>query len=433
MNITFVRPNMRDARAADAMQPLAFAVLAALTPPEVALTLYDERIEPVDLEHDPDLVAMTVETYTARRAYQIADHFRQRGVPVVMGGYHPTFLPAEALEHADAVVLGDAEAVWPQVVADAARGTLRRTYRSDAPPALEGVTFDRGLFAGKRYARLVPVQYGRGCRFACDFCSIAAFYGRNLRQRPIREVVAEIEALDSRYILLVDDNLFADREHAADLFRALAPLNIRWACQVSIDIAQDTRLLDLMARSGCISALIGFETLNEANLRQMKKHWNVRHGDYASAIAQFHARGIMLYATFVFGYDHDTPESFDRTLDFALRSRFFLANFNPLTPTPGAPLYERLQHEGRLLYERWWLHPDYRYGQATFRPRSMSAEQLTAGCFRARQEFNRYGAIARRALNPQANCRTLSQLGIYLAANWISRREIYRKQGAHLG
>jgi radical SAM superfamily enzyme YgiQ (UPF0313 family) len=433
MKITFVRPNMRDARADDAMQPLAFAVLAALTPPEVALTLYDERIEPVDLEHDTDLVAMTVETYTARRAYQIADHFRQRGVPVVMGGYHPTFLPDEALEHADAVVLGDAEAVWPQVVADAARGMLRRTYCSDAPPALEGVTFDRGLFAGKRYARLVPVQYGRGCRFACDFCSIAAFYGRNLRQRPIREVVAEIEALDSRYILLVDDNLFADRAHAAELFRALAPLNIRWACQVSIDIAQDTQLLDLMARSGCISALIGFETLNEANLRQMKKHWNVQHGDYASAIAQFHARGIMLYATFVFGYDHDTPEAFDRTLDFALRSRFFLANFNPLTPTPGAPLYERLQGEGRLLYERWWLHPDYRYGQATFQPRGMSAEQLTAGCFRARQEFNRYGAIARRALNPQANCRTLSQLGIYLAANWISRREIYRKQGAHLG
>jgi radical SAM superfamily enzyme YgiQ (UPF0313 family) len=433
MKITFLRPNMTAARAADAMQPLAFAVLAALTPPDVEVVLYDERVEPVDLHHSTDLVAMTVETYTARRAYHLADQFRQRGIPVVMGGYHPTFLPDEALEHADAVVIGDAEGVWRQVVQDAARRTLRPVYQQAQPPPLEHAAFDRRIFAGKRYAHLLPVQYGRGCRFACDFCSIHAFYGHSLRQRSIRDVIAEIEALDSKYIVLVDDNIFADTQHAAELFTALIPLNIRWACQVSIDVARDTRLLDLMAKSGCISALIGFETLNEANLRQMKKHWNVGHGDYATAIEQFHARGIMLYATFVFGYDHDTPEAFDRTVDFALRSRFFLANFNPLTPTPGAALYDRLQSEGRLLYDRWWLDPQFSYGQAIFEPRGMTADELTAGCFRARQQFNRYSAIARRALNWQANSRTLAQLGIYLAANWVSRREIYRKQGARLG
>jgi radical SAM superfamily enzyme YgiQ (UPF0313 family) len=433
MKITFLRPNMSAARAADAMQPLAFAVLAAHTPPHVELALYDERIEPVDMEHSTDLVAMTVETYTARRAYHLADHFRQRGIPVVMGGYHPTFLPDEALEHADAVVIGDAEHVWGQVVQDAAQGTLRRVYQQEQQPALEYAAFDRRLFADKRYAALVPVQYGRGCRFACDFCSIHAFYGHTLRQRPIRDVVAEIEALDSRYVLLVDDNIFADPQRAADLFTALIPLNIRWACQVSIDVARDARLLDLMAKSGCISALIGFESLNTDNLRQMKKQWNLRHTDYATAIEQFHARGIMLYATFVFGYDQDTPEAFDVTVDFALRSRFFLANFNPLTPTPGTPLYDRLHAEGRLLYDRWWLDPQFSYGQATFQPRGMTADDLTAGCFRARQQFNRYGAIFQRALNRQANCRTLAQLGIFLAANWVSRREIYRKQGVQLG
>jgi radical SAM superfamily enzyme YgiQ (UPF0313 family) len=434
MKITFIRPNMTAARAADAMQPLAFAVLAAHTPPHVELALYDERIEPIDMQHATDLVAMTVETYTARRAYQVADTFRQRGVPVVMGGYHPTFLPDEALAHADSIVIGDAEGLWPQVVADAEAGTLQRIYQQQQQPALTtGGGFDRSIFAGKRYAGLIPVQYGRGCRFACDFCSIYAFYGRTLRQRCIRDVVAEIEALDSRTVLLVDDNIFADVEHAAALFRALQPLNVRWCCQVSIDIAHSPHLLDLMSRSGCIGALIGFESLNEANLRQMKKGWNLQHSDYATAIEQFHARGIMLYATFVFGYDHDTPDTFDITLDFALRSRFALANFNPLTPTPGAPLYARLEAEGRLLYNRWWLDPQFRYGQATFHPRGMTADELTAGCFWARQQFNRYGAIVQRALNTQANSRSLSRLGIYLAANWISRREIYRKQGRVLG
>jgi radical SAM superfamily enzyme YgiQ (UPF0313 family) len=379
------------------------------------------------------MVALSVETYTARRSYQVADHFRQRGIPVVMGGYHPTFLPTEALEHADAVVLGDAEGIWPQVVHDAQYGTLQPIYQQPQPPPLAQAAFDRRIFRGKHYAGPTPVQYGRGCRFACDFCSINAFYGRNLRQRPLRDVAAEIEALDSKYILLVDDNIFANIDHAAALFRALKPLNVRWACQVSIDIARHPELLDLMAQSGCIGALIGFESLNEHNLRQMKKGWNMRHGDYAAAIEQFHARGIMLYATFVFGYDQDTPATFDITLDFALRSRFCLANFNPLTPTPGTPLYARLHAEGRLLYDRWWLDPQFRYGQTTFAPRSMSADELTAGCFRARQQFNRYGAIVRRALNLQSNCRNLSHLGIFLGANLLSRREIYRKQGVQLG
>jgi radical SAM superfamily enzyme YgiQ (UPF0313 family) len=324
--------------------------------------------------------------------------------------------------------------LWPQVVADAEAGKLRHIYQQQQQPALvQGGGFDRRIFAGKRYTGLTPVQYGRGCCFACDFCSIYAFYGRTLRQRRIRDVVAEIEALDSRNILLVDDNIFANEERAAELFRSLQPLNVRWCCQVSIDIANSPHLLDLMSRSGCIGALVGFETLNEDNLRQMKKGWNLRHGDYATAIEQFHARGIMLYATFVFGYDHDTPEAFDITLDFALRSRFALANFNPLTPTPGTPLYARLEAEGRLLYDRWWLDPHFRYGQATFHPRGMTADELTAGCFWARQQFNRYGAIVQRAFNTQANSRSLSRLGIYLAANWISRREIYRKQGRTLG
>lgn len=433
MRITFIRPNMSDYRAADALQPLAFAVLAGLTPPDIALSLYDERIEPIPYDAPTDLVAITVETYTARRAYQIAAHFRQRCVPVVIGGYHPTFLPQEAGEHADAVVIGDAEELWPQVVQDARQGQLQPRYQQTGQPPLQHVPFDRRIFQGKRYGVVRPVQFGRGCRFACDFCSIHAFYGNTVRQRPIAEVVTEIAALNSKFVILVDDNIFADTARAEELFHALIPLNIRWGCQASIDLASKPHLLDLMARSGCMVVLIGFESLDERNLRQMKKQWNMRQGAYAQAIRQFHERGIMIYATFVFGYDHDTRASFDVCVDFALRSRFFLANFNPLTPTPGTPLYDRLQAEGRLLYDRWWLDPTYRYGQAIFHPHGMTADDLTEGCFHARTLFNRYTAIARRALDFQANCRSLAHLGVFLTGNVISRREIYRKQGQALG
>jgi radical SAM superfamily enzyme YgiQ (UPF0313 family) len=424
---------MTEGHTTNALQPLAFAAVAAHTPPDSQIVLYDECVEPIAYDDPTDLVALSVETYTARRAYAIADRYRQRGIPVVMGGYHPTFLPHEALEHADAVVMGDAEGVWAQLVQDVQDGTLRPLYRSSTHPPASSWRFDRRIFAGKRYAPLLPVQYGRGCRFACDFCSIHAFYGSGLRHRAVRDVVAEIEALDHKTIFLVDDNIFTTVDQAADLFRALAPLHIRWACQVSLDIAHHPTLMDLMARSGCIIAVVGFESLNEHNLRQMNKRSNMQERNYAAAVEQFHSRGIMLYATFVFGYDEDTPDSFDQTLEFALRSRFFVANFNPLTPTPGTPLYERLKAEGRLLYDRWWLHPDFRYGQAMFRPRGMSADDLTEGCFRVRKAFNRYGAIAQRAWNTRANCRSLFHLGMFLAANLVSRREIYRKQGQRLG
>jgi radical SAM superfamily enzyme YgiQ (UPF0313 family) len=433
MKITFVRPNLSDGRASDAMEPLVFGILAARTPPDVETTLVDERLEPIPYNEPTDLVALTVETYTARHAYQIATRFRRRGVPVVMGGYHPTFLPAEALHYADAVVVGDAEGLWEQVVRDARRGAVRGVYRQPGQPSLQGPAPDRRIYHGKRYAPISLIQYGRGCRFACDFCSIHAFYGTSLRQRPVADVVAEIEALGRKHVFLVDDNIFVDVPRAEELFRALVPLGIKWSCQVSIDVAANDRLLKLMERSGCLTAVVGFESLDEGNLAQMKKRWNLRHGDYTTSVRKFQDHGIMIYGTFVFGYDRDTPDAFDRSVEFALRSNFYLANFNPLTPTPGARLYDRLRAEGRLIHDRWWLAPDYRYGQATFHPRGMSAEQLTAGCYRARSEFNRWSSIARRLFDRKTNCRSPYRLGVYLASNLISRREIHRKQGQLLG
>jgi radical SAM superfamily enzyme YgiQ (UPF0313 family) len=424
---------MYDDRSSDAMEPLCFAILKSLTPAEIEVIFFDERLEPIPFDHPTDLVALTVETYTARRAYEIARRFRARGVPVVMGGYHPTFLPEEALQHADAVVRGDAEGAWERVLHDARSGTLKAVYENEAFPPLDDCMPDRSIFAGKKYVPVGLVQYGRGCRFNCSFCSVRAFYGTNLRQRPVANVVEDIRRSGRRHVFLVDDNLFVDEEKACELFEALIPLKITWSCQVSIDIAKHPDLVRLMARSGCIGALIGFESLDPGSLREIRKGWNVRWLSYEDAIRTFRDAGIMLYGTFVLGCDNDSADSLDAAVDFAIRNKFVLANFNPLTPMPGAPLFERMQEEGRLVHDRWWLDPDFRYGDSTLQPRGMTPQQLTAACFAARRKFNTLRSIMHRLFDARTNLRTPYRAGIFLMANLVSRREIHSKQSRKLG
>jgi radical SAM superfamily enzyme YgiQ (UPF0313 family) len=430
-HITFLRPALGEGFSADAMTPLVFAILKARTPREIATTMIDERVEPFT-RVSTDLVAMTVETFTARRAYAIAAEYRRAGVPVVMGGHHPSVVPEEALEHADAVVVGDAEGIWEKVVADAAAGRLQRLYRSTAgdggPPV-----YDRSIFAGRRYAPISLLQAGRGCRFACDFCSIHAFYGTYRAQRDPAEIVAELRTLPPRrLVFFVDDNLYWRRDAFEALMQALIPLRMRWCCQITIDIARDDALLDLMARAGCELALIGFESLDRDSLKQMRKNWNGVAGAYDDVIRRFHARGMMIYGTFVFGYDADTAESFERAANFAREQSLCIANFNPLTPMPGTGLYDRLRKEGRLLRDRWWLDPTFRYGDAIFLPRGLSPRELSEGPMRARRAFYSYRSIASRALRGAPMWRSPYKIGTMLFANWISRREIMRKQGRPL-
>jgi radical SAM superfamily enzyme YgiQ (UPF0313 family) len=432
MRITFVRPNMYNGRSDDAMEPLVFGILAGLTPEDVECRLIDERLEEVPHHIEADLVAITAETYTARRAYQIASACERDGVPVVLGGYHPTFRPGEALQFASAVVVGDAEGVWPTIVEDARRGALQRSYRGPLPD-LSGLRVDRSIFQRKRYQPISLVQFGRGCRYACDFCSIHAFYGSSLRWRPVGEVVRELEAISHPYVFFTDDNLFNNGGELRRLLAAIRPLEKRWSCQASLDVAADPQLVRLMADSGCLAVMIGFESLDRNNLQQMRKSWNRKYGRYDDLVGVFRDHGIMVYGGFVLGYDHDTEASFDETLAFAVRNRLFLANFNPLTPTPGSALYDRLAAEDRLIHDPWWLHDEFRYGDGMFRPRHMTAEQLHEGCYRMRTEFNRAGSLLYRALDLRANCRSPIHAFAYLVANLTSRREISRKQGQALG
>lgn len=419
-------------RSSDAMEPVVFAILAGYTPPDVECRLIDERLEPVPLDIDCDLVAITVETFTARRAYQIASVYERRGIPVVLGGHHPTFCPQEALQYARSVVVGDAEEVWPQVVEDARRGQLQRIYRSGFS-SLREMRIDRSIFHGKKYRPVALVQFGRGCRYSCDFCSIHAFYGSSIRWRPVSDVVDELCSIKRPYVFFTDDNLFNGGEELRELLAAIKPLKLRWSCQASIDVAADEGLVREMAESGCMSVMVGFESLDEDSLAQMKKSWNRKHGEYEELIAVFRNHGIMVYGGFVLGYDHDTLDTFDRTLEFAVRNKLFLANFNPLTPTPGSALYDRLAAEGRLVHDRWWLDSEYRYGDGLFRPSQLTPEQLHDGCYRIRTEFNRVSSVLRRSLDRRANLRSPLSAAAFLLANWISRREIHRKQDHSLG
>ena len=426
MKITLIYPRFAEGyRSPARMEPLVLAILAAITPREHTVQAIDERLEEVSLAEDTDLVAISVCTFSAKRAYAIAASYRQRGVPVVLGGFHPTLQPEEAMAHADAVVVGDAEATWPRVVVDAAAGRLQRLYAPATPGPVMAATPDRSVFRNKSYLPIRLVQFGSGCPRACEVCAIHAFYGSAVRHRPVESVVEELKASGARRVLFVDDNLLADRNAFHRLMEAILPLGLRWTSQMDLSIADNPDLLDLARRSGCQSMLIGFESLSENNLRQMGKAWN-HVSSFVSRLARIRRLGIMVYGTFLFGYDEDDPGVFKRTLDFVLEQKFFIANFNPLQPFPGTPLYERLQKESRLVYERWWMEPGYRWQETLVRPKGMTTEQLAQGCRWARARFHSLAGITRR-LPSRAHLGSLDNLAVYLASNWVSRREIRAK------
>jgi radical SAM superfamily enzyme YgiQ (UPF0313 family) len=432
MKIALIRPNLGDFRSSDAMPPLAMGILAARAPGH-DVAFYDEKVETIPLDLDADLIAMSVETFTAHRAYQLADHFRAQGQRVVMGGYHPTFLPNEALLHADAIVTGDAEGAWEQLLADLERGSHKRVYAGNNQAAMTGFKLERSIFSGKRYAPIELAQYGRGCRFACDFCSIHAFYGKSIRVRPVDTLREELEALNKRRLLFfVDDNLFSTRQRLDELLEMLKPLKLRWSCQISIDVARDVTLLDKLAEAGCAYVLIGFESLERKNLLQMKKRWNNVAGSYKDVVRELHSRGIGVYGTFVFGYDHDTADTIKRTVEFAIEARLELANFNPLTPTPASGLYDRLLAEKRLISPLWWLDQKYKYGDPIFAPLSMTPDEMSDGAFEAKKAFYSWSSIGKRTFLSDRRL-TLFGTSITTIANVISRREVYKKQGRVLG
>jgi radical SAM superfamily enzyme YgiQ (UPF0313 family) len=405
------------------MEPLPAATLAGLTPKDVEVRFYDDRMEAIPYDEKVDLVAMSVETYTAKRAYQIASDYRRRGVPVVMGGFHPSLCPEEVAEYADAVVTGEAEELWPGVLDDARHGTLAKFYRSTGRPKLAGLRPDRSIFQGKRYLPIGLLEAGRGCHFKCDFCAVQTVFSQTQTRRPADEILSELSALKGtkKLFFFVDDNITSNLAQAKEFFRALIPLGIRWVGQSSITAAHDEEFLELIARSGCQGVLIGFESLSATNLASMNKTFNTARGGFSTALANLRKHRIRVYGTFVFGYDGDTAESFDQTVSFAEEHAMYIAAFNHLTPFPGTPLYRRLSDERRLLYDAWWLDDRYSYNRIPFQPKGMTPEELQRGCLQARKRFYSWRSIVRRGFDPVNR------------ANGFMWRNFYLINGMHRG
>ena len=360
--------------------PLALPMVAALTPEDVKVIIVDEKVEPIDFEENVDLVGISVMTPFAPRAYEIADIYRKRGIKTVLGGIHPTALPEEAIEHADAVVIGEAENVWGNLIEDFKKNRLKRFYHSDQLISMKGLPLPRiNLLNKDAYSTINCVQTTRGCPHNCEFCSVTAFFGRRYRQRPIKEVITEIKRLKANYVFFVDDNIIGDIGYAKELFQALKLLNIEWNNQCTLTIAKDDELLKLAQESGCDMMYIGFESLSQENLESIGKSFN-RVEEYEEAVKRIQDHGIEIMASFIFGLDHDDETVFEKTINFIKKNKIKKPVFSILTPYPGTKLYQRLEQENRIIDRDW---SKYDFGHVVIKPKLMSPETLQRGYNRA--------------------------------------------------
>src|SRR6185437_13113042 len=348
----------------------------------------DDVVRPFDLEKDVkdvDLVGISVDSKTARRSYEIATAYRRRGVKVVLGGIHPTAVPEEAIQFADSVVLSEAEDVWPVLLDDFKRGRLKPVYKTELPSLAGRPDARRDLFRSKKYIPFQVVQTMRGCPYPCEFCSVSTANGTTMRFRPADDVLAELRTL-GKLIMFGDDNVMIHRAYSKDLFTRMIPLQKHWIGQCSLAAVKRLENVKLMAESGCKALFIGFESVDEETVRFTGKRQN-KPSQYREVMEMLHEHGISTWGSFVFGFDTDDVEVFDRTVEFGIAMQLTMALFAQLTPYPGTALYKRLKAEKRLTDERWWLRRDHDAGSPYFVPARMSREQLREGWVRAWKRF----------------------------------------------
>jgi radical SAM superfamily enzyme YgiQ (UPF0313 family) len=402
---------------------LSLASLAAVTPPEWQVALCDENVEPVDFNAEADLVAITAMTPQAPQAYRLAAAFRAQGKRVVMGGFHASNLPDEALLHVDAVVVGEGDLIWPGLLADAAAGRLQRLYRStDLLDMADIPVARREIFNGKGYLLTNTIQTTRGCPFDCEFCSVTAFYGRKYRERPVEKVLEELAGLrrNNSFAFFVDDNLVADRAYALPLFRGMKGMGFKWLSHAPIDFARDRELMAAAGEAGCVGMFVGFESLNQESLAAMGKVTN-RGRFYLDDARAFRDHGIGILGSFVLGYDGDTPAVFEQLLRFSEEARLEAAIFPILTPYPGTEVRRRLAAEGRITSSAW---EDYDMEHVTFRPTGMTAAELQQGYDWLNSSFYSFGSMYRRI------CKLHRSVQVFGPMNLGFRSAIRRKTKA---
>jgi radical SAM superfamily enzyme YgiQ (UPF0313 family) len=395
---------------------LSLPTIAAYTPDSWEVDLVDEAVEDIDFDAPCDMVGLSIMTCYAPRAYEIAKEFRKRGKTVVLGGVHPTYCPDEALQHADAIVCGEAEDLWPRLVADYEAGAMQRVYKMTAFPSLEHYKSPRvELLSPDSYMTRQCSFTTRGCHFDCEFCSVSPFNGKTTRRRPVDEVVTELQNVqrwirselverirdeplwnaflatlkirvgieDGSIVAFVDDLHNSNRAYCRELWTALKPLKLKWGCQSTLFLADDEEMVKLASESGCVSVFVGMESLDEDCLDETNKPFN-RVQKFAQEIKMFHDYGIMVNPGIVFGFDNDDEAVFERAVDFLTKNQVELAYFNVLTPLPGTALFDRYNNAGRI-FDRDWAKYDGKH--VVFQPSRMTPEQLQEGFHWANHQF----------------------------------------------
>lgn len=393
---------------------LGWLIVASLCNPATDITLVDDEVEDIPYEKETDLVGISLFTANSYRAYEISKSFRCRGIPVILGGVHVVACPEETSEHADSIVVGEAEDTWPELLKDFNSGKLKRMYTSTNTSDLSNMPLPRrDLLDKTKYSTINTVQATRGCPFDCEFCSMRILFGSRTRCRPAEEVIEEIKSLDGNAFLLNDDNLAQKRDYYKNLFRSLIPLNKKWVGAASWNIANDNETLDLLEKSGCRALAVGFESLDP--------HYGVKKigskGDnflrYKEVVKKLHTHKIAVLANFIFGFDNDNESMFKKTLEFALESQIDTAQFNILVPYPGTPVYQRLEEEGRITDRNW---SNYISCNLCYKLKNMSKIAFLEELYKLKRKFYSSSKIAIRVMRTLKRA-TLYESGLILAVN----------------
>ena len=376
--------------------PLGLASLAGYLDENDEVVIQDEHVETLNLNDTPALVVIETYTTNAYRAYEIADHYRLRGSYVCMGGLHVTALPSEAAAHADSIFLGPGEDTWPQFLDDFRRGTPKQAYQSVTRSLMDTPPVRRDLISRDKYLCPNTMVVSRGCPHSCDFCYKESFFkcGNGYYTTSVDRALAEMETLPGRHLFFLDDHLFGNRRFATSLFDGMRGMGRLWQAAGTVQTVLQPGLLEKAVDAGLRSLFVGFETLNENNLKTVGKYHNL-HENYELAIKRLRDHGVMVNASFVFGMDYDDLSVFDRTAEWAVRNGIETATFHILTPYPGTRLYDRLKEQGRILTEDWNL---YNTRHAVYKPTKMDAEELEAGYQQAYQDFYRWSGIWKSAM-----------------------------------
>ena len=372
---------------------LALYILEGLTPPEHEVKIIEEETGYIDLEQECNLVGISCMTANAPRAYELCKEFKKRGKTVILGGVHPSILPDEALQHADCVVVGEAEGVWETLLTDYQANRLKRIYHNPIPDLGKYVPKDFSKVIGKSRFNIIPIMTTRGCPYNCDFCCVTNLFGKKIRHVPVENVVRDIQESNSKTFIFLDDNIIGNPQYAKKLFQAIKPLKIKWVGQSSVSLlVGDDELLRLAAESGCKSLFLGIESVSEERLKSMRKV--IKETELLeSSLKKIKKMGILIHASMVFGFDNDTKEVFDETVRFLKRNRVSTVSFNVLTPYPGTKVYENLKNENRLTTTDWRY---YDHNTVVFKPRNMTPYELQIGKVNARKEFYRILSVLKR-------------------------------------